>query len=296
MDKARISSAGCEDASTTFAFRGSRLRAWSALAACAGALWMMPACSGGSGDPNAATAAAGAGGSGQLPGNGTKPTKPPPVQTGTPHSGGGSCGFTFTDSACNSCNTSSCCSLDQACAQDGACSTLLSCMVKCAGDTSCEDSCIQSAPTSAANELNAFLTCVNSSCPVCGGGTADAGPGADAGVDSGIDASSGDAGGFAAPGDPCIVNNDCASGECAGDGVHWGWCTISGCSSNVQCGIDGAGQLVWCDAAGSSYACFPGCNSDADCSSFYCSATGSAALCLSGTSINGASDSVCACE
>jgi hypothetical protein len=97
-------------------------------------------------------------------------------------------------------------------------------------------------------------------------------------------------------GDPCVVNADCISNECDGDGVHTGWCTIGGCSNNQQCGFDTAGQLVWCSlVTGGGHECFPGCSTNADCSAYYCADTGTSATCKAGTSINGNADYVCGC-
>lgn len=184
------------------------------------------------------------------------------------------CPVSFSNSTCESCFKTNCASSCGACAGDTECEAALTCYANCT-TSACVSSCLSGLSTTTSNLLEALLGdpsgCVYESCrSEC---TTPA-----------------------ANGDPCIVGADCTSGVCAGDGVHQGWCTVQNCSSNPQCGIDSAGGLVWCgEVSGGSYACFPGCSSNADCSAFYCSSTGAAATCGADRSINGNNGNVCAC-
>jgi hypothetical protein len=187
---------------------------------------------------------------------------------------GPSCPISFSDSTCESCFTASCGSACGACAGNTECEAALTCYASCT-TSSCASACLTGLSATTDDLLGAMFGdpngCVYSSCrSEC---TTPA-----------------------RNGDPCLVSADCESGECAGDGVHEGWCTIQGCTTNVQCGIDTAGELVWCgEVSGGGYECFPGCSSDADCSGFYCESTGYAATCGSDLSVNGNDGNICGC-
>jgi hypothetical protein len=176
------------------------------------------------------------------------------------------CSLTFSGASCESCFAANCVDPCASCEGDSACGAALSCITGCSS-SSCADDCLSGLPTESQGLFSALLGdpngCLYSSCrSEC----TTASPN----------------------GDPCVVDDDCQSGTCAG------WCTIDGCASNVQCGIDTAGELVWCSAAtGGSYQCFPGCSSDADCEAYSCGS--SAPTCVNGTSINGSSDTICGC-
>jgi hypothetical protein len=62
-----------------------------------------------------------------------------------------------------------------------------------------------------------------------------------------------------------------------------------------ECGIDSAGQLVWCsDVSGGGTECFPGRSIQSDREAYGCTSTMDT-TCERGTSINGAADDVCGC-
>lgn len=188
---------------------------------------------------------------------------------------GGTCPVTFgQSSACQSCFADSCKGQCDACGADTECNTALTCLAACS-TSSCEDGCLEGLSTNSLNLLGDMFSdpsgCVYASC------RSDCfTPGR--------------------PGDPCLVAADCASGECASDGVHEGWCTISGCTSNEQCGVDTAGDLVWCvSTTGGGYECFPGCSTNADCEAFTCEQTNASPTCSEGYSVNGNDGYVCGC-
>lgn len=193
--------------------------------------------------------------------------------SGGGNGGGASCPVSFSNSTCQSCFAAKCTSACDTCAGDSGCNAALTCIANCS-TSACENGCFQGLSTGSANLLDALFKdpngCIFASCRASCTTPAT-------------------------NGDPCIAGADCTSGECASGGVYTGWCTIQGCTSNEECGIDTAGELVWCSAeSGGGYTCFPGCSTDADCSSYGCS-NGTAATCQPGTSVNGNSDYVCSC-
>jgi hypothetical protein len=202
---------------------------------------------------------------------------PPPADAGpapTVDSGPTACPISFSNSACETCFKTSCATSCGDCADDVACNGALSCITNCSTEA-CVDDCVEGLSASSQALLGAIFSdpqgCIDTSCR----------------SECTTPASNGD---------PCVVGADCASGTCAGDGVHTGWCTMSGCTSNVQCGIDTAGELVWCvESSGGTDVCFPGCQSNTDCAAFYCSDTGGAATCKPVTAVNGGDGMVCAC-
>jgi hypothetical protein len=189
-------------------------------------------------------------------------------------SGGGTCPVQFEDSACQSCFAGSCAGSCDACGDDTGCSNALACLANCS-TSSCESACLAGLSASSAELLDDVLGdpagCIYSSCR------------SDCFVPSNN-------------GDPCIAAADCASGYCDSDGVHEGWCSISDCVSNAQCGSDSAGKSVWCTAVtGGGYDCFPGCNSDADCEGYTCESTNASPTCGAGGTIAGTTEYVCGC-
>jgi hypothetical protein len=183
------------------------------------------------------------------------------------------CPVSFTNSACEACFTNNCANACDACGADSACSTAVACIGACS-TAACEQLCLIGLPSETTALLDGIFKdpsgCVYSSCR-----SACTTP--------------------SLTGDPCLVNADCQSGTCDSDGVHAGWCTIRGCQTNEQCGIDSAGQLVWCSAVtGGGYECFPGCNTDDDCQAYSCG-SGNTPTCAPGTSINDYGDTVCGC-
>ncbi|MBV9948621.1 MAG: hypothetical protein JOZ69_17365, partial [Myxococcales bacterium] len=74
--------------------------------------------------------------------------------------------------------------------------------------------------------------------------------------------SAGDAGApTALVGDPCAVDSDCASGNCA----NGTWCTRA-CAADAECGDNSAGLAGVCAMASTGQvACYPGCATGADC-------------------------------
>jgi hypothetical protein len=86
-------------------------------------------------------------------------------------------------------------------------------------------------------------------------------------------------------GSACRTAAGCSSGDCS----TGGWCT-SGCTTNVQCGINAYGALDWCVENGAGVdVCFPGCASTADCAIY-----GSGSTCQETIATNGAVATICA--
>ncbi|MGH7293896.1 MAG: hypothetical protein ACRELB_03130 [Polyangiaceae bacterium] len=194
---------------------------------------------------------------------------------GTSSSGGGAtCPVSFSDSACDSCFQNSCAGACDACAGDQACNTALLCVLNCS-TTTCEDGCLATLSGASAELFDGMFAdpagCFYSSCR------------SDCTTPS-------------KNGDPCISAADCESEYCESDGTHEGWCGLASCSSNQQCGIDTAGELVWCvSTSGGGYGCFPGCTTNADCAGYTCSSTNASPTCNPGTSVNGSTANVCGC-
>jgi hypothetical protein len=92
------------------------------------------------------------------------------IDEGPPDGGSTSaCGFSgFSSASCASCISTSCCSQTEACADDPACTAIVSCLGSCSsGDTTCEDNCVSSGPSTAQTEIENMANCWNSSCAVC---------------------------------------------------------------------------------------------------------------------------------
>jgi hypothetical protein len=89
----------------------------------------------------------------------------------TPHQAqaapGDTCGVTATDT-CTACARTSCCDATRACATNGQCQPLLKCIAGCAsGDVACRSGCTQQYPNGT-SALEAFVGCMQTSCPsVC---------------------------------------------------------------------------------------------------------------------------------
>ena len=96
---------------------------------------------------------------------------------GTAGADAGACGFAFNTDACQSCFTSSCCSVGATCAGNAECVALDDCVGNCAGgDTACENACATAHPTGTA-ALNAVGSCLTGPCgAACGFGPTDGGP------------------------------------------------------------------------------------------------------------------------
>jgi hypothetical protein len=194
--------------------------------------------------------------------------------SGSGSGGGAVCPVEFTDSACQSCFASSCAGSCDACGADRGCGTALTCLTSCS-TSSCESACLSGLSTASAELLSDVLGdpngCIYASCR------------SDCSTPS-------------SNGDPCITAADCASSYCDSDGVHEGWCTIADCTSNGQCGVDSAGESVWCTlVSGGGYDCFPGCNSNADCEAYTCASTNASPTCGRGSTITGSAEYVCGC-
>ena len=203
-------------------------------------------------------------------------------RAGGDDSGGGNhdaapaCALSFSDTTCESCFVTNCASQCNACVADALCNKAASCVMACTTDAcvfDCETSTL--VPTAIGFPFGNLYSdpagCIDGHCrSECTKPRTT--------------------------GDPCYVNADCASGVCATTGsAGRGWCSTSGaCTSNTQCGIDSAGELVWCNAAtGGGYACFPGCSSNTDCQYYVESSSLANATCKPGTSINGSADTAC---
>jgi hypothetical protein len=187
-------------------------------------------------------------------------------------SGNATCNFSFTNTTCEACFQANCTQACDACSGDTACSNAVDCLSKCNGDSACESACTTNLSSASNQRLMAMLGkngCIATSCSVA----------------------CGTAGGI---GDPCTQGSDCASGLCANGGSGNGWCSRT-CTQNTDCAstsssiTDREGELVWCMAtSGGQKACFPGCSSSSQCTSWY--GVGS---CVTGTAVNGATASVC---
>ena len=218
------------------------------------------------------------GGTSQLGNNDGGPTSNDSNNNNGPATDGGTtatCSFSFSNTTCEACFQANCTQSCDACSGDPACKTAVDCMIKCNGDSACESACTTNLSSASNGRLMALLGnegCIAKSCNVaCGVGSSAAGIG-----------------------DPCSSDSECASGLCANGGSGPGWCSRT-CSKNTDCAsssssiTDSHGELVWClETTGGQYACFPGCSSSSQCSSWY-----GAGSCVTGTAVNGATASVC---
>jgi hypothetical protein len=185
---------------------------------------------------------------------------------GPPGEGGteGTCAVNSGDSQCTQCANANCCTFLTTCfeSSDPDCKNLFSCEEICEGLASCASDCLHQYPT-AETTFDELESCVAAKCPVCN----------EAGV-----------------GDPCIPGETaCIAGLTCVDS----WCTKA-CTDEANCvglgpeGGNAVGAQNACIATGSSgIICFPGCVTNADCSSF------PGTYCFMTTSADGASVLVC---
>jgi hypothetical protein len=176
---------------------------------------------------------------------------------------GGACTVSSTQSQCNQCQGTTCCSQLDTCGASTPCQNVIECVDACS-TASCQAGCPQQFPGEGATLYQSLLQCVTNRCTVC----------AQLGV-----------------GDPCWdTTTACNAGfTCGGQ-----WCTKT-CSASSQCtglGANGGnytGNPNVCRHISAGDYCFPGCASDADCSGF---PTGT--YCVQTTAIDGTSVAVCA--
>jgi hypothetical protein len=90
-------------------------------------------------------------------------TGPGPVDGGPGPFDAGACGsFTSPNPTCNACLQGPCCAQDAACSANAECTALLACDEACA-DQPCQQACAAAHPNGVST-LDAFLTCVTSTC------------------------------------------------------------------------------------------------------------------------------------
>jgi hypothetical protein len=176
--------------------------------------------------------------------------------------GGGACGVSATQSQCDQCAGSDCCSALDDCGNSTPCNNILDCFDACT-TASCQAGCPGDYPQGA-SLFDSLQSCLRLKCPVC----------AQLGT-----------------GDPCAN----ASVQCnAGLSCGGLWCTKP-CTLSSQCTGLGAnsgnfsGQANACRHVSSGTWCFPGCASDSDCTSYF-----AGTYCLQTTDISGNTVSVCA--
>ena len=90
-------------------------------------------------------------------------------------------------------------------------------------------------------------------------------------------------------GDPCAADSECASGSCND------WCQATCASGNSTCSsttsrlLNSRGEPNWCVfTQASTYSCFPGCVTNADCTVY-----GTGYTCQTVTDVDGLTDNVC---
>ncbi|HTB73298.1 MAG TPA: hypothetical protein VK762_08630 [Polyangiaceae bacterium] len=172
------------------------------------------------------------------------------------------CSVSAGDSQCDQCASSSCCPSFAACTQSADCENLLRCEQSCAGAAGCTTNC-QSQSPNGVGLLNTLTACIDVRCPVC----------SQFGV-----------------GDPCVAQASTCNPGLSCSGL---WCTKA-CTRSTDCEGLGAGggnalglpnACMLTTAAGRQ--CVPGCQTDADCTSF------PGSFCFATTSADGLSVQVC---
>ncbi len=84
--------------------------------------------------------------------------------SGSSSGGAGACGsITWKTSTCSTCMDSKCCTQQKTCTDDAACATLLSCLIGCAGNTTCSNDCAAKSP-GGVSDYNALSSCFSGSC------------------------------------------------------------------------------------------------------------------------------------
>jgi hypothetical protein len=181
----------------------------------------------------------------------------------TVDSGENSCGVSADDSLCNQCAGADCCPDLSACLASTDCQNLWSCETSCSGQSSCVGGCQQQYPNSVAL-FQALGACVTQKCTVC----------SELGV-----------------GDPCEPGGVACNAGLSCGGL---WCTKD-CARASDClGLGAAGGNVLneesaCVRTSSSQGvCFPGCETDADCTDF------PGTYCFETTSVDALSVRICA--
>jgi hypothetical protein len=170
----------------------------------------------------------------------------------------------FSSSTCQSCFATSCKVECGSCGADKDCDEALTCLSNCTTET-CMNNCLTGVPQASLTLLKGILGeggCLDTKCTTqCASSPAPT---------------------KKRTGDACTTGSECETGTCNGR-----WCSES-CNTNVDCGINTSGDLVWCVANnGGTRTCFPGCASNADCAAF------SGTTCKAVTATNGASTRVC---
>jgi hypothetical protein len=174
----------------------------------------------------------------------------------------GACTVSSGDSACDQCESMSCCTQLQSCNNLPACENLLSCENNCNDVGSCITACQQEFPTGVLT-LQVLASCVTRDCLVCS--------------ESGV-------------GDPCdTIYPPCVAGlTCNGS-----YCTKA-CARSTDCaglgagGVSSLGFASVCMSTTAGDLCVPGCGPAGACSDF------SSTYCLSTTALDGTAVSVCA--
>ncbi|MDW8251331.1 MAG: hypothetical protein RMJ98_18705 [Myxococcales bacterium] len=171
-------------------------------------------------------------------------------------------GVFLPDFTCQSCVDSACCNESQGCANNKECNGLLTCLLECGEDPSCQQPCVNQFP-GGIPRLQLLGNCVESSCSLActgaggaggsggtagsgGAGTAgSAGGGLGGGGTGGIAGSAGDSGAATCPGSlPLPIPNckSCVDGACCGES--------QACNADPQC-VNLLSCIVQCNGSAS---------------------------------------------
>jgi len=187
-------------------------------------------------------------------------------------SGTNVCASRLGDDDCAACQKTSCCAELTACGTD--CQSLVTCVANCGeSNTTSPCGCLEQYPNGVA-EYDALYTCEYTSCDTpCP---------------------------YVDTGDRCVNTDECYEAAygvtCSSEApAYGGWCTYDGCEFDSDCenlvtasGNDMFGEPVSCIQDGNVSTCFPGCQSDVDCTPF------PGTTCQPATSVDDVSVTICA--
>ncbi len=173
-----------------------------------------------------------------------------------------SCAVSASQSQCDQCIATDCCTDLDACTSSATCDNLISCVDDCATEA-CETACEKQYPGATSATYQQLVQCSTTRCPVC--------------EELGV-------------GDPCSTGGVACNAGLTCTGL---WCTRT-CAKSSDCTGLGAyggnftGSASVCRHVSTGDFCFPGCSSDTDCADF------PGTYCLQTTALDGSSVLVCA--